>query len=123
VIYLPGDKLTFTTAGEGTIPTPTIDPTRGINTKPYSIPEVYREEVQKQTEQMLRDGIIEPSTNSWNSPILVIPKKADASVRKKWKIVVDFRKLNDVTIGDSFPLPDTSEIFDALGKSKYCIMN
>jgi hypothetical protein len=74
--------------------------------------------VQKQTEEMLCDGFIEPSTNPWNSPTLVIPKKADASGRKKWRIVVDFRKLNDVTIGDSFPIPVISEILDALGNSK-----
>ena len=83
VFYLPGDKLTFTTAAEHAIPTPAIDPTRGINTKPYRIPEVHREEVQKQTKEILIDGIIEPSTSPWNSPILVIPKKADASGRKK----------------------------------------
>lgn len=57
VFYLPGDKLTFTTASEHTISPPTTDATRGINTKPYGIPKVHREEVQKQTEQMLRDGI------------------------------------------------------------------
>lgn len=119
VFYLPGDRLTATTAAEHTIPTPTIDQTRGINTKPYRIPEIHREEVKKQTEQMLRDGIITPSTSPWNSPILVIPKKADASGKKKWRIVVDFRKLNDVTVGDSFPIPVISEILDALGKSKY----
>jgi hypothetical protein len=38
VFYLPGDKLTSTTAEEHSIPTPTVDPTRGINTKPYRIP-------------------------------------------------------------------------------------
>jgi hypothetical protein len=119
VFHLTGDKLTFTTAAEHSIPTPTIDPTRGINTKPYRIPEVHRDEVQKQTEQMLRDGIIVPSSSPWNSPILVIPKKEDASGKRKWRIVVDFRKLNDVTIGDSFPIPVISEILDALGKSKY----
>jgi hypothetical protein len=54
-------KRTFTTAAEHSIPTPT-DPTRGINTKPYMIPEVHRDQVQKQ--QMLHDGIIVPS----NSP-------------------------------------------------------
>lgn len=116
---LPGDQLTVTTAAEHAIPTPTIDPTRGINTKPYRIPEVHREEVQKQTEQMLRDGIIAPSVSPWNSPILVVPKKADASGKKKWRIVVDFRKLNEVTIGDSFPIPVISEILDTLGNSKY----
>jgi hypothetical protein len=35
------------------------------------------------------------------------------------RIVVDFRKLNDVTVGDSFLIPVISEILDALGISKY----
>jgi hypothetical protein len=119
VFYLPRDKLTFTTAAEHAITTPAIDPTRGINTKPYRIPEVHREEVQRQTDQMLRDGIIEPSSSPWNSLILVIPKKADASGKKKWRVVVDFRKLNEITISDSFPLPVISEMLDTLGKPKY----
>jgi hypothetical protein len=34
VFYLPGDKLTFTTAAEHAIPNPAIYPTRGMNTKP-----------------------------------------------------------------------------------------
>jgi hypothetical protein len=68
---------------------------------------------------MLRDGIIVPNNSPWNSPILVVPKKEDASGKKKWRIVVDFRKLNDITIGDSFPIPVISEILDALVKSKY----
>ena len=42
-----------------------------------------------------------------------MPKKADVSGKKKWRIVVDF------TIGDNFPIPVISEILDALGKSKY----
>jgi len=49
VFHLLRDKLTFTTAAEHSIPTPTIDPTRGINTKPYRIPEIHRDEVQKQS--------------------------------------------------------------------------
>ena len=65
------------------------------------------------------DGIIAPSSSPWNSLNVVIPKKCDASGKKKWRIVVDFRKLNDVTFGDSFPIPVVSEILDALGKSKY----
>jgi hypothetical protein len=68
IFYLPGDMLTFTTATEHTIPTPTIDPTHGINTKSYRMPEIHREEVQRQTEQMLRDGIIAPSSESLELP-------------------------------------------------------
>ena len=49
----------------------------------------------------------------------MIPKKLDASAKKKWRIVVEFRKLNEVTVGDGFPLPVITEIHDTLGKSKY----
>ena len=58
-------------------------------------------------------------TSPWNSPILVVPKKAGASGKEKWRIVVDFRKLNYIRIGYSFPVPAISEILDSLGKSKY----
>ena len=45
IFYLTSDTLTSTPATEHTIPTPTIYPTRGINMKPYGIPEIHREEV------------------------------------------------------------------------------
>ena len=65
-IHLSGDTLTCTTAAEHAIPTPTIDPSRAINTKPYRIPEIHK--VNKQIEQMLRDDIIQPSTSPWKYP-------------------------------------------------------
>lgn len=46
-----------------------------------------------------------------------MPNKADTSGRKKWNIIVDFRKL--VMTGDSFPIAIITEILAALGKSKY----
>jgi len=39
--------------------------------------------------------------------------------KRKLHIVVDFRKLNDLTIGDSFPLPNITDILDQLGNAKY----
>jgi len=119
IFHLSGDTLTCTTAAEHAIPTPTIDPSRAITTKSYRIPEIHKEEVKRQIEQMLKDDIIQPSTSPWNSPILIIPKKFDASAKQKWRKVVDFRKLNDVTVGDSFPIPMISEILDNPGNSKY----
>jgi transposase InsO family protein len=49
----------------------------------------------------------------------VVPKKPDASGKIKLRIVIDFRKLNFLTIGDSFPLPNIAEIHDKLGKATY----
>jgi len=68
---------------------------------------------------MLDDDIICPSTSQWNAPLLVVPKKTDASGKQKLRIVIDFRKLNDLTIGDSFPLPNITDILDQLGNAKY----
>ena len=68
---------------------------------------------------MLEDGIIVQNSRPWNFPILVVTKKLDASGKRKWRICVDFRKLNEVTVGDSFPLPNIQDILDKLGRSKY----
>jgi hypothetical protein len=51
----------------------------------------------KQVKQMLEDGIIVPSKNEWHFPLIVVPKKLDASGEKKWRICVDSRKLNGIT--------------------------
>jgi hypothetical protein len=48
-----------------------------------------------------------------------VKKKDDALKKQKWRLVVDYRKLNDVTVGDSFLLPLITEILDALGKTRY----
>jgi hypothetical protein len=119
LFHFPYNKLTCTSTIEHVIPTPTVNPHRAINVKPYRIPEIHKEEVQKQTEQMLADGVIQHSISPWNFPILVVPKKADSSGKVKWRVVVDFRKLNDVTLGDSFPIPIISDVLNSLGNSRY----
>lgn len=119
VFKLPGDKLTSTSAVKHYIPTPTIPMNRSITLRNYRIPEHYQKEVDKQIEGMLNDGIIQESQSPWNFPILIVPKKIDASGVQKWRICVDFRKLNEVTVGDSFPLPNIQEILDKLGRARY----
>jgi hypothetical protein len=85
---------------------------RATTLRNYRIPEHYQEEVDKQIRQMLEDKVIQPSQIPWNFPILVVPKNMDASGKRKWRICVDFRKLNDITVGDSFPLPNIQDILD-----------
>lgn len=43
-------------------------------------------------------------------------KKKRLTRREKIKIVVDFHNLNDLTISDSFPLPNITDILDQLGR-------
>jgi hypothetical protein len=78
-----------------------------------------QQEIAKQVTQMLEDDIITPSKSRWNFPLLVVPKKMDASGKRKWRICVDFRKLNENTIDDSYPLPNIQEILDKLDRARY----
>ena len=119
IFRLPGDRLTATKTAVHSIPTPSIISGRAVTLKNYRIPEQYQEEVDRQVEEMLKQDIITPSQSPWNFPILVVPKKVDASGVRKWRICIDFRKLNQVTVGDSYPLPNIQEVLDKLGKSRY----
>ena len=119
VFKIPDDKLSSTSATKHHIPTPTILAHRSITLRNYRIPEHYQKEGDIQIHKVLGDGIIQPSQSPWNFPILVAPKKLDASGVRKWRICVDFRKLNEVTVGDSFPLPNIQDILDRLGRARY----
>jgi len=55
---------------------------------------------------MLDEDIIRPSVSPWNLPHLVVSKKEDSNGNKKWRIVVDYRKINENTVGNAFSLPN-----------------
>ena len=59
-------------------------------------------------------GVIQPSKNSWVSPVVLV-RKRDGSLR----FCVDYRALNSVTKLDVFPLPRIDDLLDKLGQSKY----
>lgn len=44
---------------------------------------------------------------------------ADASGKQIWKIVVDYGNLNEKTIGDKYPLPNTKDLLDKFGRCHY----
>jgi hypothetical protein len=117
IFYLKGDRLSCTNAIKYSINL--IPGTSLINTRTYRLPEAQEREVDTQVSELLQDGIITESKSPWISPLLVVPKNKDASGEKKWRLVMDFRKLNKNSVGDAFPLPDIAEILDKLGGSKY----
>ena len=63
---------------------------------------------------MLKKGVIEPSSSPWTSPIVLVKKK-DGSTR----FCVDYRKLNEVTVKDSYPLPRIDDCLDALAGCRW----
>ena len=85
-----------------------------IRSKAYPLPFAMRAAVDKELDAMLASGVIEPSTASYASPIVVV-KKHDGSNR----ICIDFRKLNKITIFDPEPLPQMRDIFAELSGSRF----
>lgn len=117
IFYLPGDKLTTTDIYTHSISLkPNVNP---VYIKPYRLPHAQKNEIQKQLNQMLDEGIIEKCTSEWSSPILLVPKKSSISDEKRWRIVVDYRKLNNCICEDKYPLPNITEILDSLSGCVY----
>jgi len=70
--------------------------------------------INNEVEEMLENGIIEPSRSAWSSPIVVVKKK-DGSYR----FCIDFRKVNEVTEKDAYPLPHVTATLDKLRGARY----
>lgn len=116
IFYCEGIPLTFTNQIKHEIRTIDDIP---IYTKSYRFPHVYKSEVKKQIDSMLDQNIIRHSTSPWSSPIWIVPKKMDNSGKRKFRIVIDYRKLNEKSIPDKFPIPNITDILDKLGRSQY----
>lgn len=116
IFFKEGQDLTFTNEIKHKIKTTDDIP---IHTRSHRYPFVHKEEVRRQINDMLDQKIIRPSYSPWSSPVWIVPKKKDASGRQKWRMVIDYRKLNEKTISDRYPLPNISEILDKLGKCLY----
>ncbi|KAI5746665.1 hypothetical protein M8J77_006124 [Diaphorina citri] len=83
-----------------------------IRQRPYPVNPQMQQIINEEVEKMLADDVIEPSRSEWTNPILLV-KKPDNTYRP----VLDFRKLNAVTVKDKYPLPNMSNILVSL---KYC---
>lgn len=117
LFYVGGDKLSATDAVTHQINTDPAKPP--VNIRPYRLAQIHKTEIKEQVDKMISEGIVCPSASPWNSPLLVVPKKSDSEGQKKWRVVVDFRKLNENTIPDAYPLPNIEDILGQLGNSKY----
>ena len=94
------------------IPTPTGIPP--IRQPPRRLGPEKDAEVQKQVDELVEKGMVEPADSAWSSPVVLVRKK-DGS----WRLCVDYRKLNAVTRKDAYPLPRIDDSLDALAGSLY----
>jgi hypothetical protein len=111
--------------------TPSVQHQRRLNP---NMKEVVRKEILK----LLDVGIIYPVPDSpWVSPVQVVPKKGGITVIRNnnnelipsrtvtgWRVCIDYRKLNDATRKDHFPLPFIDQMLERLaGHEYYCFLD
>ena len=79
----------------------------------YKTPYFLRTELKKIIDKNLQNGLMEECSSPWAAPTLLV-KKANGT----WRLVVDYRKLNQVTTADCYPLPEINECVNELAESK-----
>ena len=79
-----------------------------IATKQYRYGWKEREEISKQVKEMLKANIIVKARSPWNSPVVLVHKN------DKYRFCIDFRKLNQITESDKFPIPFIDDLLDNL---------
>ncbi len=85
-----------------------------VRSPPYVAPFAMRNVIEKELDDMIKMDIIEPCKSPYASPVVLV-KKPDQSFR----LCVDYRKLNKLTVFDAEPMPRAADIYSQLGSSKY----
>lgn len=70
--------------------------------------------IDDEVDRMLQEGIIEHSKSPWSSPIVLVKKSSG-----RFRFCIDFRKVNEVSEKDAYPLPQINSILDKLRDARY----
>ena len=86
-----------------------LSETGPISNVPYRMAPTELKELQTQLQELLDKGFIHPSFSPWGASVLFVKKK-DGSFR----MCIDYRELNKVTIKNKYPIPRIDDLFDQL---------
>ena len=85
-----------------------------LRQRAYRLPPAYEDWVREEIQQLLEANIIRKSNSPWASPIVMVPKKD-----KRPRMCVDYRRLNDITRKNAYPIPRMDEIIDMLQNASW----
>ena len=80
----------------------------------YKMSTIEMEQIKKQVQGLLDQGVIRPSTSLCGSPIALVPKKDGT-----WRMCVDYHALNKITVKNCYPLPCIDDLLDQLKNVVY----
>lgn len=115
--HLEGDKLGTTNITKHEIKL--IPGSKIINIRQYRMPHTYKKTLQKILDDFENQGIIEKCQSAYNSPVVLVHKKDDFGTKTDFRLVIDYRKLNEITEIENFPIPLIDDILDGLNGSSY----
>jgi hypothetical protein len=77
--------------------------------RPYRYNPAQKDEIKNQVLELLKSGMIVECSSPFSSPVLLVKKKIG-----EWRLCVDYRKLNSLTIKNSYPVPIMEEFLDEM---------
>ena len=86
---------------------------------PYRKSPAELQAIKKELERMVSLRIIEPSHSPWGAPCILVRKPLENGKPQPPRFVIDYRGLNAVTRGDGYPIPNVSNILDAISGGKF----
>nr|GEU90779.1 putative reverse transcriptase domain-containing protein [Tanacetum cinerariifolium] len=82
---------------------------------PYRLAPSEMKELAKQLQELSEKGFIRPSSSPWGAPVLFVKKKDES-----FRMCIDYKELNKLTVKNRYPLPRIDDLFDQLqGSSVY----
>lgn len=93
---------------------PLIPGAQPVSARPYRYTPQQKDEIERQIKEMLRNGIIRPSSSPFAAPVLLVRKKDGT-----WRFCVDYRQLNAITIKNKHPMPVVDELLDEISGAKW----
>jgi hypothetical protein len=85
-----------------------------VNKRPYRYTHQLKSEIERQVNKMLSSGVIRTSSSAFSLPIILVRKKDNT-----WRIVVDYRHFNALTIKSKYPVLIIDELLDELAGSSW----